>query len=81
MKANVYALKKAAEALYFLGGGNVYLEEYRRMCWCPAERKRAFGSPKAHEIMKNPGQHSSVCNIAWSAWLEVNGTGLYKERP
>ena len=76
---NVKALKEAAEALYYLGGGNVYIEEYGRMCWCPVHNKKPFASDGARKLIGDASKHATSCNNAWDAWVKVNGTGLYTE--
>lgn len=43
-------------AAYNLGGGSVYLEEYGRLCFCPAHGK---GS-----------QHATGCDQMWAAYQE-----------
>lgn len=72
-------LREVAEALYFLGGGNVYIEEYGRMCWCPVHHINPFASSAGKKMMANPGCHSTACNNAHDAWVKVNGVGLYRE--
>jgi len=43
------------EALYYLGGGDVYIEMGGRLCFCPVHGR--------------PGrQHSSSCDWAWNAY-------------
>jgi len=49
------------EALFFLGGGNLYLLEFGRLCFCPA-----------HGLGE---KHADSCEMAWAAYKKACGDG------
>ena len=54
------------KALYFLGGGNVYLEAFGRLCFCSGCRIGEKGAINKHV-------HSSSCEDAWKAYSKAEG--------
>lgn len=51
-------LKGEHAALFYLGGGNVFLENYGRLCFCPL-----YGDAI------NDEEHATSCNDAWVAFI------------
>ncbi len=52
---------KLRDTLYCLGGGDVYLEEHGRLCFCA---RHGNGGPE---------KHSTSSNDAWAAYSEAVG--------
>lgn len=55
--------RRLSDALFFMGGGNTFLEEHGRLCWCAKYGK--------------PGAHSTACENSWIAWKDINGAENY----
>jgi hypothetical protein len=50
------------KAVYHAGGGALYLEDFKRLCFCPARGK---------------GQrHATACDDLWEAYVEAAGAAL-----
>ena|SRR5438128_1091295 len=65
------ALKEMHDALCFLGGGSIYLEQHGRLCFCP---KRGTNP--------DPKNHSPTCNDTWTAFCNAEATvGISCLRP
>jgi hypothetical protein len=50
-----------ADAIFYLGGGDIYLEEFGRLCFC-------FGCGFGEHKTWNKGIHATTCDDLWLAW-------------
>jgi hypothetical protein len=48
-----------SNALYYMGGGSVYLEDFGRLCFC------------ARHGRGGPEEHATTCNDAYEAWKKA----------
>jgi hypothetical protein len=68
-EANAHLIAAAPEqheALYFLGGGDVYLEAFGRLCFC-------HGCSIGEKGAIDKKIHSSACDSAWKAYSKAEG--------
>lgn len=55
----VDGLRRVLTDAYLHGGGDLFIEEYGRLCFCPHFTRKGVVTRKS---MMNPGNHATICN-------------------